>query len=318
MTLVRVLKRNFEHHRGKSFVVVAALLSRSTTSNINSLQGGARCNMSALHDVVGPDGVLVIYLERAGRKEYSRLRQVGIYPTLVQAVDAKTASPDELREGGLTPSDKDERCNGGKGHNGLPVLQAISASHRKAILAAKDRDHMWTAIFEDDAVPVDPVNFNTDFREVWSKIPEGTGIVRLNWCPLMSEDKFSKHTYYTHGSMHIIDYQINNANGDYHTGGCTTAYMVHRDVIPRLLKVFPCCYAFDACLEFELYHLPKDCHQDPNTKCWGEENMVGLDSWGSASKTKGWAPFSQNGILAQDNRVSKSTKILQIAFNTSC
>jgi len=27
-------------------------------------------------------------------------------------VDAKTASPDELREGGLTPSDKDERCNG--------------------------------------------------------------------------------------------------------------------------------------------------------------------------------------------------------------
>jgi hypothetical protein len=276
--------------------------------------------MSALHEVVGPDGVLVIYLERAGRKEYQRLNEVGIYPTLVAAVDYKTASLDELREGGLSPDDKSDKCGQGVGHNGEPILQAISASHRKAILAAKDRDYMWTAILEDDAVPIDPVNFNADFREMWSKIPERTGIVRLNWCPLMSEDKFSKHTYYTSGSMHIVDYQINYAKGEYHTGGCTTAYMVHRKVIPTLLAIFPCCYAFDACLDFDLYHLPKNCHRDNSTKCWGEENMVGLDSWDSASKTKGWAAWTQNGIMAQDNRVSKTTKGLGLymKFNISC
>jgi len=297
--------------------VAVALVARSSTSNIHSLQDGASRNVSALHDVVGPDGVLVIYLERAGRKEYERLREVGIYPTLVPAVDGKTASPDELREAGLTPSDKSDKCNWGRGNNRDPIAQAISASHRKAILAAKDRDYMWTAILEDDAVPIDPVNFNTDFRNIWSKIPEGTGIVRLNWCPLLSENKFSKHTYYTHGSMHIVDYQINYANGKYHVGGCTTAYMVHRDVIPRLLDMFPCCDAFDTCLLFQLYWLPKGCSSDNNTKCWGQENMVGIDSWGSASKTKDWVPWTQNGILAQDNRVSKSTKILQMAFNKS-
>merc|ERR1719387_3428243 len=110
--------------------------------------------LGALHDVVGPDGVLMLYMERAGRKEYKALNNAGIYPTLVPAVDYKTATPEELREGGLTPDDHDSRCHNGHGHNDKPVLQAISASHLKAILIPKDRDYEWTAILEDDAVPI--------------------------------------------------------------------------------------------------------------------------------------------------------------------
>jgi len=287
-----------------NFSALALHNLESNESAMRALKG----NLSAVHDVVGLGGVLMIYMERAGRKEYKRLNQVGIYPTLLSAVDVKTASPDELRLGGLAPTDKHEKCPNGKGSNKVPVLQAISASHRKAILAAKNRRHAWTAIMEDDAVPIDPVSFNKDFREIWSKIPEGTGVVRLNWCPLLSEDKFLLHSYYSHGSMRIVDYQINYRNGAYHTGGCATAYMVHRDYIPSLLKMFPCCEAFDACMDFELYHLPKGCSGDNSTKCWGQKHMVGLDLHDSVPKTHGWTSWSQHGILAQDNRVSKSIR----------
>lgn len=191
---------------------------------------------SALHEVVGPDGVLMLYVERAGRKVYKALNEVGIYPTMVSAVDYKTATPAELREGGLTQDDHDERCDQGIGHNHKPVVQAISASHLKAIRMAKERDYEWTAILEDDAVPINTPNFDRNFREVWSKVPNETGYVRLSWCPLIGEDMLEKHTYYAYDNLRLIDYQLDKTDGSFATGGCTTAYMVRRNFIPRILR----------------------------------------------------------------------------------
>jgi len=273
----------------------------------NSGLAEAKRQWSALHDVVGHDGVLVIYLERAERHEYTELNKVGIYPKTFPAVDALTASPDELSQGCYPKQNDSHRCKGpGEGCR-KPVIQAIAESHRQALLAARERNSTWTAILEDDAVPVDPVHFNRNFKEVWSRVPEGVGIVRLSWCPLLRKDRFDKHTYFAYDSFRLVDSLTNHRNGRYWTGGCTTGYMVHHDFIPTVLSIFPCCAALDACLDLELFHSPLACNEDNKTKCWGQEHMMGLDIQDSGSKTRPWRKLLQNGILAQDNRVSKST-----------
>jgi len=259
---------------------------------------------NALHEVVGPDGVLMIYVESAGRKEYTALNDVGIYPTMVPALDIKKATAAELREGGLGPHDNSTKCKDGRGHNGLPVLQAIDASHRRAILKAQERvEYEWTAILEDDAVSVQvDSDFDSNFRDLWSKIPNETGFVRLSWCPLTPQEKLWKHTYYASGNLRLVDQQIEKESGNYWTGGCATAYMVRRNFIPQVLSIFPCCYALDTCLDFDLFFQPASCRNNPSIKCWGEKHMMGLEVIGSDKITLGWQFSYQNGILAQDNR----------------
>lgn len=288
--------------------VAAAFRSKLGDSRSHHLDNSKKWN--ALHEVVGPDGVLMLYVERAGRKEYKALNDVGIYPTLVSAVDYKIATPAELREGGLTPNDHDERCFNGRGANNKPVLQAISASHLKAIRMAKDRDYEWTAILEDDASPIKfDENFDKNFREVWSKVPNETGFVRLSWCPLVGEHLLEKHVYYGYDNLRLIEYQTDKRDGSFATGGCATAYMVRRSFLPRILSIFPCCYPADTCLDFDLFLSPASCRgKNATTQCWAQKHMMSLEVIGSETMTKGWQFVAQHGILAQDNRVDISIR----------
>jgi len=127
-------------------------------------------------------------------------------------------------------------------------LSRLSLSHRRALLVAKDRNSTWTAIFEDDAVPVDQTNFNTNFRKVWGQVPEGVGYVRLGWCPFTHDEQTTNFTY---DHFRLVS--------GLPVGGCTTAYMVHRDIIPTLLGLFPCCSSLDACLNSDLFATPSLC-----------------------------------------------------------
>jgi hypothetical protein len=259
--------------------------------------------LSALHEVVGIDGVLVIHLERAHRKDtiYPRLNEVGIYPTIVPAVDVALASNDTLRQGCLLhgePSTASE-CGGGStpflkaGDGCSSVEQAIAESHRQALLKAQTRNSSWTAIFEDDAVPVSPANFNRDFKQIWAQIPPDTGLVRLAWC-------LGHHKDPKYDNFRLVSGMA--------TGGCATAYMVRRDFVPKMLGVFPCCSGLDACFWFDLYAWPHRCQNIDQDKCWGQRYMLGIDTAESETLTHGWASFPQQGIFAQDNRKAHSLR----------
>jgi len=278
---------------------VGVLVLRSTLETIERAEEPPL--LSALHEVVGHDGVLMIHLDRIGRKQATnpRLHEVGIYPTIFPAVDVDTTSPDDLREGCISAKDAShEACKDRSGYGcHLTIEQAIAESHRRALLVAKDRNSTWTAIFEDDAVPVDQTNFNTNFRKVWGQVPEGVGYVRLGWCPFTHDEQTTNFTY---DHFRLVS--------GLPVGGCTTAYMVHRDIIPTLLGLFPCCSSLDACLNSDLFATPSLCGQNNTRRCWGQEYLMGIDTLGSISLTKGWASFVQNGILVQDNRKSKSIK----------
>lgn len=266
--------------------------------------------MSALHEVVGHDGVLVIRVDRGDRKSRTtpNLNKVGIYPTVVAAVDVESASRDALREGCLPQDERSTSfaCGGSDvpgGREGLgckePVEQAIAASHRKALLQAQSRNATWTAIIEDDVVPILPEHFNTNFKDVWAQMPSGIGLVRLGWCPLR------RGTHAQNVSSTSDHFDLVSGHG---LGGCTTAYMVHRDFVPTMLGIFPCCTAVDACYALDLLLWPRDCGMEDTEKCWGQKYVMGIDTPNSVQLTKKWATFSQRGILAQDNIKSSSIK----------
>lgn len=281
--------------------VSASLLRPGKTSHVTQDES----ELSALHEVVGSDGVLVIHLERATREHaiYPRLNEVGIYPTTLAAVDVELASNDTLRQGCLPHGEASTSfaCGGpdipgGRAGDGChtTIEQAIAESHRQALLAAQSRNSTWTAIFEDDAVPVSPKNFNTDFKRVWAQIPPETGLVRLAWC-------FGHQKNGTFDNFRLV-------SGKEATGLCTTAYMVRRDFVPTLLGLFPCCTALDTCYEFDLYFRPPRCNTEGADKCWGQRYMVGIDALESEKLTEGWAAYPQQGILAQDNREAPSIR----------
>lgn len=266
--------------------------------------------MSALHSVVGQDGVLLIRLERGQRESETtpRLNKAGIYPTVVAAVDVASASRETLREGCLPTDERSTSfaCGGANvpgGREGTgcsePVEQAIAASHRKALLQAQSRNATWTAIMEDDVVPILPENFNTNFKNVWAQMPPGIGLVRLGWCPLKqgmrSDDLNSTADHFDLVTGHRL-------------GGCTTAYMVHRDFVPTMLGIFPCCAALDACYAFDLLLWPRNCGNEDTEKCWGQKYVMGIDTPNSVQITSRWTSFYQRGILAQDNTKAASIK----------
>jgi len=266
---------------------------------------------SALHDVVGRDGVLMIHLKRDGElDETSKLSEVGILPTMFPAVNGHTASSDELRQGCISADEPDNTCPKTDVGCVTTTEQAIAESHRQALLAAQKRNATWTAIFEDDVVALDPVNFNENFKELWRNVPESMRMVRLGWCSLSKAATTSSiNTFANHNGFRLVDRQ-NLQDGRYYAGGCAHAYMVHRDAIPAMLAAFPCCISLDACYEYQVYYQPSSCRSqtDGRPQCWGEKYMMGMDTWGSESWTKGWTTFSQNGILVQDNRKTHSSR----------
>merc|ERR1719433_1850165 len=92
-----------------------------------------------------------------------------------------------------------DRPRGGGCHD--VVESAIADSHRRALLAAQARNETWTAIFEDDAVPVDAENWNENFQEVWAKVPQETLYVRLGWCNF---GRIGKRSGFTYKKWHLV------------------------------------------------------------------------------------------------------------------
>lgn len=215
--------------------------------------------LSFLHDIVGKDGVLMIALEsQSFRSNYAvqELHKVGIFPTLFPATDGNNASQASL-EAACYFSRPGVCAQIGAAGTGLQspkmgvgclskIEQGIADSHKRALEAALHRAEDWTAIFEDDAAPVTPRPgiWNDEFRRAWSQRPPEARVVRLSWC-------YSGGDYAVHGNP--------EARGTFiwvktpRSGGCTSAYMVHKSVIPELLKTFPCCMGVDGCWEKDFF-----------------------------------------------------------------
>jgi len=267
----------------------------------------------SLHEVVGNDGVLMITLEHElSRFNFAseQLQKVGIFPTVFPATDAQSSPPDALSSGchlkGPGKYERSAACPLWRSGPGCQTTaeQAIADSHRRALEAALQRNEDWTAILEDDAVPAtdDPGRWGAEFREAWAQRPAEARIVRLNWCfgppptsvgaPPTIEGSFMW--------VRTVD-----------PGGCTTAYMVHKDIIPQLLQSFPCCTAVDACFEDEFF---KKCATETPGTLRSSGILVNLDiKKGDRlyAEDGSWLHdedgLRQRGVIMQDTGALQST-----------
>jgi hypothetical protein len=280
-----------------------------------------RARLGSLHDAVGIDGVLQIRLDGSERYKYSAamLKGASILPTEFSATNAHTASPDELRKScplASEPSTKstcEERqvtleaaLEDGNSGCRSKAEQAITDSHRRALLAAQRRNGSdWTAIIEDDVVPLHPGFFDAAFKKAWANVPASARMVRLGWCSFEHDlGSISKHTYKDVGDFRIVKSMTwSEADGTehYYTGGCTTGYLVHREILPELLGMFPCCCPIDCCLERQLFYTPTKPQKIPGM-VRGEQILVNIDAWDSKEDSFNLTTFTQAGILVQDNR----------------
>lgn len=251
---------------------------------------------SGLHRVVGTNGVLVLTLARKPERltrAVGALGKVGIVPVPFPATDAECASPDELDLGirrirarqrpsvALVRADK-ARQTPEQWWRETKVAQAIADSHRRALQAALARPGAeWTAILEDDAVPAGGARlWDESFTKAWAAVPKSAKFVRLGWCGTGPpyDETFNK----TDGSFKVGQWKQPKAHevdrksqkGDSHAsdGGCTTAYLVHRSIIPRMLQLFPCTEALDSCFLWSLFMTLND-----EGNLWGADNMVNID-----------------------------------------
>lgn len=293
-------------------------------SPLPALGENASLAYSSLHDVVGTDGVLMIALDHVStRYAYAahKLNRIGIRPVKFTATDGSCASKAALARGcglvndseyNLGCKQSDERAGYGCVNR---AEQAISDSHRRALEYAYMRDgSKWTAILEDDAVPAaqDGYDWNMMFSEAWSKLPEGAKIVRLSWCtqpefqppaePPQEEGQFTFKQSWELMSL----------------GGCTTAYMVHHDIIPEMLKVFPCCGALDACYAWDFFLKPD--RQDS----WGKKHMetvlwnldaTNSSNWMSSQHISKWGHHF--GVMMQNTEDALSTRAGRVLLQES-
>mmetsp|Transcript_36289 Transcript_36289/g.66768 ORF Transcript_36289/g.66768 Transcript_36289/m.66768 type:complete len:475 (-) Transcript_36289:136-1560(-) len=268
---------------------------------------------SSLHDIVGDDGVLMISLGSASdRFNHSShaLKQVGIHVNKLSAVDASTATPQELAQGCLksTWRKAEKWCLNRAGQGCLgDTAQAIALSHKKALEWAKKRDENWTAIFEDDAVPAPFENWELIFRDAWARLPKRVKFVRLGWCywerfdwryPVFevpfAESKISI----------LVDQWKSRGETRYDPGGCTTAYMVHKDILDEVLNLFPCCGPVDSCYKWDFFK-----RVDPDTnKFHGLHAMLSLDSH-SEPLWDDWY-LEHHGLFFQDRGKLDRTQVL--------
>jgi len=270
---------------------------------------------SFLHDIVGSEGVLMITLDRRSERfnhSTRALQQIGINAVKVSAVDATKASKEELARG--CPKEDDpgvkewcqkpaSRAQGRAGSGcALQTQQAIAASHRKALEQAKASGRTWTAVFEDDSVPAPVENWNSALRELWGQLPARVKFVRLGWCQLRAMDRSDPviAVPYANASRAVL-IQREGCCGNmfYDPGGCTTAYLVHKDALSDLLNLFPCCGPVDACYKWDFFKA-----WNPRTKHdRGADVMMSIDSH-NAPLLDGLV--EHHGLILQD-RIAIST-----------
>lgn len=296
----------------------------------------------SLHSVTGPDGVYMISALRNGsapraRRSLASLRLANVFPELVRATEASNAE-----DGALTlacPLEAEEgvaawcRDMGREGQAGCAtdVEQAIADSHRRALLRARRRSMEgpdWTAILEDDVVPVDD-SFDRHFEIAWAAVPAEARIVRLGWCDpedvgVVEDEELrpgAPEELDSDSPVRLVSKRwFTDEAGElhYHTGGCTSGYLVHREIIEEVLAAFPCCAAFDKCLQRQLFYQPalepgeweeplegEDFHETMTREVrrWrGSEILVDLDHIEARATSSGFADFNQSGLLVQDHR----------------
>jgi hypothetical protein len=280
----------------------------------------ASFKFGGLHDVVGKDGVLVISLLRKQVRfdhTAAKLKEAAIWPTLLPAADNQCLKPEELNQGCAQPG-SDQACQeqGRTGTGCVSVYeQAIAESHRRALVAASERQSDWTAIFEDDVVPVRAERWSKSFKKAWKQVPDRVKMVRLSWCHFPAEYPWfnlTKETFHDAGDFHLVNWTGYTwpgppVGGAYNPGLCTAAYMVHKEIIPEMLKLFPCCTAVDACYLLDFFVKGRD---DAGGTARGMEVVMNLDAWGSTEYAKGFQMegMAQSGVLVQDVRELPSSR----------
>jgi len=313
----RGLRGMVPHYSGAKAVQTYSAMERDVRKACGLTSG--RKVYGSMHDVVGRDGVLQVGLPGSSRfkKSAEELRSAHIVPTPFAATDATKADPSVLskscplagKQGTDALCKKREEEIGANLGLGTPgckskVEQAITDSHRRALLEAQRRDVEWTAIVEDDVVPVHPGYFDTSFRKAWAKVPKEARLVRLSWCSFENDlGSIRRKTYKDAGNFRIVRWMSWDdaaSNSHYYTGGCTTGYIVHKSFLPELLGIFPCCCPIDCCLERQLFYAPAKPKGAPGFR--GEQIMINIDAWDSKEDSFNYTTFNQGGIFLQDNR----------------
>lgn len=265
---------------------------------------------SSLHDVVGSDGVVMISLDSVStRSAYAahQLNQLGIRPVKLSATDARCASSKALARGCVHHNDTS--ChNDKKAGTGCisRAEQAIGDSHRRALEHAYTRNNNpWTLILEDDAVPAvqDGYDWNIAFSEAWAKLPEGAKIVRLSWC-LPPKSKLPLDN-----KLNAGQFTFTRSSDLMSLGGCTTAYMVHQSILPKMLKVFPCCGAVDSCWDWDFFLKPDPDNggkKPMDTVLWNMGGQYPSRPGGLMGENTQWG--NHFGIMMQNTGLTTSTR----------
>merc|ERR1719265_511207 len=256
---------SIQAHTGEYLIGInGSLWSEGVEANASHIFSLYRPPFGSLHDVVGRDGVIMISTDDDHHRHDHSLRALNgaqIFPVLFEATSAARALSNQLQ---LTCPLADqpgssEWCDEMGRHNqpgcsSVPE-QAIADSHRRALLKAKKRGDRfgvleenapnWTAVLEGDVVPVDAAGFNEQFQDAWAALPSEAKLVRLGWCDFADElGSVEDRTRSQHGKLRLVSerwFTNFDGNRQYHTGGCTTGYLVHRSILDELLQMFPCC-----------------------------------------------------------------------------
>jgi hypothetical protein len=264
-----------------------------------------------LHGVVGKDGVLMINLLRQPDRfnhSSSLLSQIGIYPVLFPGTDGQDA---QTSQASLDDACFAEGCR-------FREVQALADSHRRALLVAQQRASDWTAILEDDVVPVTGLHEHSStegddwlaaFDAAWASLPPHAKLVRLGRCIVKnwetqawpSQVGMELYSYAPYDSGNFRVTQWTGFNGEYAAGGCTHAYVVHKSILPELLSVFPCRCPLDCCFEGFLYNNRQD-KNTPNDFLYNIDTQTSPDdAWRESTHNGGFLQnVMQFGVLRQD------------------
>lgn len=291
---------------------IAANMSYAETDNVSASTGQAesrtialseeRPARSVLNEIVGDDGVLVISLaSQPHRFAYTRyqLSLAGIQSTLFPATNPLRASDEELNQGCVSQKPNNvpfsETCYG----CATKREQAIAESHRRALVVAANRTMEWTALLEDDMALVRPERWDSAFRRAWEQIPAEAKVVRLSWCMIVSHENDFVNVDIDTGDFLLSKWMSVRAdNSTYGPGLCTGGYLVHRDIIPELLGLFPCCAPVDG-----QYALLQKSMRAKSGKLWGMEAMISMEAKESRNYIEDATKDSwlgQHGVMYQN------------------
>lgn len=280
-------------------------------SNSRAVSTLTEPHRGSLHDVVGPDGVILITLVREpqrSRFSKAQLKLIGIYPRILPATDGLSAAPEFLATGcaakptsGESHSAISNSCGGRGCFSALE--QAIARSHRTALEHALNREAEWTAIMEDDVMATldETTRWDQEFRRAWLQRPQGMKIARLNWCFGGAPEPLSSPSEPRQGAFFWVRTPK--------PGGCTTAYMVHKSIIPELLtEVFPSCCAVDCWLENNFF-LKRDPRVPEKTRAQtilANLEVLGTPSYVINHTRSHWD--RHHGVLMQEREWLPSTR----------